>query len=1015
MTEPKAGPRRLRLALAAAGVVALVLLIALYAARRIIAREALVGWLRAHGVAATAQVQGLGLGEITGRVTAGDPRAPDFAAGDATLRWGIGATGPEVRAVRLVGPSVHLRLHEGRASLGSLDPLIAELLKRPPNPRRAPPRVEIVRGLLLLDTDYGPLRLTADATVTGGRLTKLDARAAPARLHGPGFDVSLGSGALALRTRGERISFDVDLPASATLSGGLSAKDARLTLSGEAAYPDLARRRVDGPVRLSARLTGALAASGSTVKQANLTAAFDGRSSGGIEALALSGRAGATLDVQSASFGAATLTSVRATAAADDLSWSRATALTATPRLTLRAREAAAGALNLDAVAATLSGPVRYGPAGLEARLAASLSSHGAWHGLGRPIDGDAAQLAAIKRAAAGFRVAAPAMTLALKAATVTVGLTRPLVIRTDSGGAASFSGQLGAPVFGPAGGRFSLAVKGGGLPDLTAEVGGLSLARGVVSAQVHARAAASVGPVEGGRIDLAGALRAGGGGLSFTASRCAPIRVAKLELGVNDLEALSAEICPATGPMVVVAGGDWRLDARVRNLYAEAPGFQARIAAGAGSVQAAQRRGALSLSARLDDAGVSDTATSTRFNPLRIAGRAALAQGLWSAAFTGRSPKGLALGMAALRHEAASGRGGLDIDTGPLVFAPGGAQPADLSPLAQAVGAPAKGEARFIGRLDWTPAGVTSQGVLSVPHLDFQSPAGAVTGLSGTVAFTSLVPLVAAPGQTLKIDSVATVVPLTGVVATFGLDDKALLISGGAAAVGGGRVSVESLSIPLVAHAPMQGVLRFEGVQLHDLVAASPFGDKVDLDAVVSGRIPFDSQPSDGGNGKVRILGGDLHAIAPGRLSIKRQALTGIAAAGSVQAPAGQAAVVPPTDTFTDFAYQALENLAFSTLDAGLATRPDGRLGTLFHIVGRHDPPQHQEIRLSLFDLIGRKFLSRPLPLPSDTAVDLTLDTTLNLDDLLADYADYQRLRGSRAVQAAPPNLESKPVETPR
>ncbi len=1014
MTEPKAGPRRLRLALAAAGVVALVLLIALYAARRIIAREALVGWLRAHGVAATAQVRGLDLAQITGQVTAGDPGAPDFAAGDATIRWGVGATGLEVRAVRLVGPTVHLRLHDGRASLGSLDPLIAELLKRPPNPRRAPPRVEIVRGLLLLDTDYGPLRLTADATVTGGRLTKLDARAAPARLNGPGFDVSLGSSALTMRARGDRVSFDVDLPASATLSGGLSAKDARLTLSGEVAYPDLAGRRVDGPVRLSARLTGALAA-GATVKQANLTATFDGRSSGGIEALALSGRAGATLDVQSASFGAASLTSVRATAAADDLSWSRATALTATSRLTLRARAAAAGALNLDAVAATLSGPVRYGPAGLEARLEASLSSHGAWHGLGRPIDGDAAQLAAIKRAAAGFRVAAPAMTLALKAATAKVGLTRPLVIRTDSGGAASFSGQLGAPVFGPAGGRFSLAVKGGGLPDLTADVGGLRLARGVVSAQVRARAAASVGLVEGGRIDLAGALRAGGGGIGFTASRCAPIRVAKLELGANDVEALSAEICPDAGPLVVVTGGDWRLDARVRNLDAEAPGFQSRIAAGAGSVQAAQRRGALSLSARLDEAGLSDTATSTRFNPMRIAGRAALVQGLWSAAFTGRSPKGLALGMAALRHEAASGRGGLDIDTGPLVFAPGGAQPADLSPLAQAVGAPAKGEARFIGRLDWTPAGVTSQGVLSVPHLDFQSPAGAVTGLSGTVAFTSLVPLVAAPGQTLKIDSVATVVPLTGVVATFGLDDKALLISGGAAAVGGGRVSVESLSIPLVAHAPMQGVLRFEGVQLHDLVAASPFGDKVDLDAVVSGRIPFDSQPSDSGNGKVRILGGDLHAIAPGRLSIKRQALTGIAATGSVQAPAGQAAVVPPTDTFTDFAYQALENLAFSKLDAGLATRPDGRLGTLFHIVGHHDPPQHQEIRLSLFDLIGRKFLSRPLPLPSDTAVDLTLDTTLNLDDLLADYADYQRLRGSRAVQAATPNLKSKPVETPR
>ena len=1020
MTEPKASPRRLSLVLAAVGVIALVLLVALYATRRIIAREAVVGWLRAHGVAATAQVRGLGLGEVTGQVIAGDPVAPDFAAGDATIRWGLGATGLEVRSFRLVGPTVHLRLHQGRASLGSLDPLIAELLKRPANPPRAAPRVEIVRGLLLLDTDYGPLRLTADATVAGGRLTRLAARTAPARLRGPGFDASLGAGTLAASTRGERVSFTLDLPATTTFPGGLSASGARLTLSGEAAYPDLARRRADGPVTLRAHLTGSLAASGATMRQADLIATFDGRSSGGIEALALAGKAGATLDVRSASvgavsMGAATLTSVRATAAADDLSWSRATALTATPRLTLLAHDAAMGGLSLAGVAATVSGPIRYGAEGLQARLAASLGGHGAWHGLGPPLKADAAQLAAIKRAASGFRIAAPAMTLDLRAGAATLGLRRPLSVNPDQGGAVRVAGLPGGPVIGPGGGRFSLTVEGGGLPRVTSEVRRLALADGGASADLHVRAEASVGSVEAGQIEIAGALKAGRAGVSFTALRCALVKVRKLELGANDIEALSAEICPDAGPLVAVAGGDWRLGARVRNLDAEAPGFQARIAGGAGQVQAAQRRGALALNAGLGDARLSDTATSTRFNPLWIAGRAALAQGLWSATFTGRAPTGLALGKADLRHDGASGRGGLDIDTGLLVFAPGGAQPADLSPLAQAIGAPAKGEARFTGRLDWTQAGVTSGGVLSVPNLDFQSPAGAVTGLSGTVAFTSLVPLVAAPGQTLKIDSVATVVPLTGVVATFGLDDKALLISGGSATVGGGRVSVESLSIPLVAHAPMQGALRFEGVQLHDLVAASPFGDKVDLDAVVSGRIPFDSQPLDGKDGKVRILGGDLHAIRPGRLSIKRQALTGVAAAGSVQAPAGQAAVVPPTDTFTDFAYQALENLAFTSLDAGLATRPDGRLGTLFHIVGRHDPPKHQELRLSLFDLIGRRFLTRPLPLPSDTAVDLTLDTTLNLDDLLADYADYQRLRGSRAVQAATPNLESKPVETPR
>jgi hypothetical protein len=94
------------------------------------------------------------------------------------------------------------------------------------------------------------------------------------------------------------------------------------------------------------------------------------------------------------------------------------------------------------------------------------------------------------------------------------------------------------------------------------------------------------------------------------------------------------------------------------------------------------------------------------------------------------------------------------------------------------------------------------------------------------------------------------------------------------------------------------------------------------------------------------------------------------------------------------------MENLAFSTLSAGIDSRADGRLAVLFHIVGKHDPPQHQEIRISLLDLVRKKFLGRKLPLPSGTGVDLTLDTTLNLDDLLGDYAEFRRLHGSAQVQ---------------
>ena len=328
------------------------------------------------------------------------------------------------------------------------------------------------------------------------------------------------------------------------------------------------------------------------------------------------------------------------------------------------------------------------------------------------------------------------------------------------------------------------------------------------------------------------------------------------------------------------------------------------------------------------------------------------------------------------------------------LTFSEGGLQPADLSPLAEAVGAPAVGSAKFSGRFDWSPEGSASSGVVSIPGLDFRSPAGPVKGLRGQIAFSSLAPLKAAPGQELAVDEVQSMVVLSALTARFELADNLLKVEGGEASVGGGKVRVETLEVPLAPGAPTRGVLIVEGVQLRDIVEASPFGDKVDLDAKVSGRIPFEMAGS-----RIRISGGELHADQPGRLSIDRAALTGVAA-GGVPADAAPPGAPDPNETFTDFAYQAMENLAFQTLDLTLASREDGRLGLLFHIVGRHDPPQKQEIRLTLMDLIQRRFLGRKLPLPSGTGVNLTLDTTLNLDDLVSDWMDFQKARSSGPVQ---------------
>jgi hypothetical protein len=544
-------------------------------------------------------------------------------------------------------------------------------------------------------------------------------------------------------------------------------------------------------------------------------------------------------------------------------------------------------------------------------------------------------------------------------------------------------------------GGAWRLSVAGGGLPKLDADVSRFALTDTGATATGRIKAVGSVAAVQDGAVDAAGTLKVANGGVTFLASGCVPVRARRLELGANDIEDLSARLCPAGAPMFSFTNGAWSLRGRAEGVALAAPFAQVRGEAGAGPVEASGAGSKLKVHAALRSGRVVDTAPATRFNPVVLSGPVSLAGDVMTAELDFSTPAGQPLGRASITHDARVGRGGAKIDTGLLAFAEGGLQPVSLSPLAGVIGSPVSGSASFAGAFDWTSAGVTSSGVVTVPRLDFTSPAGKVTGLSGKVAFSSLAPLIAAPGQELRAEGVASFAALTGVSVAFEVQEKALLISGGEATVGGGKVRVESLSVPLVAGAPMQGALLFEGVQLHDLVEASPFGDKVDLDAKVSGRMPFQSQ-----DGKIRILGGDLHAIQPGRLSIDRSALDAVAAGGTADLPTGTTTAVEANDTFTDFAYQAMENLAFTTLDAGVVTRSDGRLGVLFHIVGKHDPPQHQEIRLSIFDLIQRKFLGRKLPLPSNTGVDLTLDTTLNLDDLLADYAEYQRLRSSAPVQ---------------
>ena len=130
---------------------------------------------------------------------------------------------------------------------------------------------------------------------------------------------------------------------------------------------------------------------------------------------------------------------------------------------------------------------------------------------------------------------------------------------------------------------------------------------------------------------------------------------------------------------------------------------------------------------------------------------------------------------------------------------------------------------------------------------------------------------------------------------------------------------------------------------------------------------------------------------MRPGRLSIQPQVFDDLAAGG------GGEAGVPP-NAMQDLAYQAMQDLAISDLTAEVNSLDQGRLGVRFRINGRHDPPEREQLRLTFMELIRRDFMTKKLNLPSDTPIDLTLDTTWNANQIISDLLEYAR-RGETPV----------------
>jgi hypothetical protein len=241
---------------------------------------------------------------------------------------------------------------------------------------------------------------------------------------------------------------------------------------------------------------------------------------------------------------------------------------------------------------------------------------------------------------------------------------------------------------------------------------------------------------------------------------------------------------------------------------------------------------------------------------------------------------------------------------------------------------------------------------------------------VNATIALTSLLPPATAPGQHITISRIDWTLPLSGLAMDIGFGGGQLRIDNFSTTISEGGVKLGGLAIDLGGGKLVEGAASLAGISLAPLIAASNLGSKIKLEGKVTGTVPFSYGPAG-----FRIVNGHLASDGPGRIELNR----------SVWNEQGGVAV----NAVQDRAYQALENLAYDQLTADINSVAGGRLQVVFHVKGRSDPPKPQQAEIAIADILNGSALQKPIALPSATPIDLTLDTSLNFDELLKSYGE--------------------------
>lgn len=519
--------------------------------------------------------------------------------------------------------------------------------------------------------------------------------------------------------------------------------------------------------------------------------------------------------------------------------------------------------------------------------------------------------------------------------------------------------------------GNINASLSGAGLPALSLSAPDVRWRDGVLTANTILRSRFDFDMLHGADVAAKGTAGLKDGTFTFRLASCAPVSLSAFRPGTSDLaRSIKGAVCPAPGGSTITADASgWKFAGLAKDAAMVVPLGNVGIEGGTGRIAFTGKDSDVSGSVQVMAAQMRDRTSPRRFEPLAGAGTVMLKDWIWRGDFNIADAKHNPLGTASFRHAVTTGAGDLTLDAPHLQFASGKLQPTMLSPLLGSV-TKAQGAAGFGGTLTWTRDTIQSHGDLAIEELDFLTPLGTAHALNTRIALSSLLPPATAPNQHLTISRVDWALPLSGIALDFSYGGSILKLANISTGFAEGDVKVGALTLDLSAARRMEGTANLNAISLAPLVAASNLSGKIKLDGKITGSVPFSSGPEG-----FRIAGGHVAALGPGHISLDRSVWEagGATAANAVQ----------------DLAYQAMENLAYDQLSADINSIAGGRLQIVFHIKGHSDPPRPQHAEIAVADILNGSALQKPIALPSNTPIDLTLDTTLNFDELLNSYAD--------------------------